>query len=967
MVEQASSVVLNFKMDGQVKYAETLKQINSVMNVAAKEYKNHIVSMGKDGSATDKLSAEKKKLEIQMEGAQKRTKMLSAEFEAMSKDTSTTTDQLTKMQGKLLDSERAEIVLGKSLDRVNEGLSDQAMEARDAQEVMDSLKGETKLLEAEQKNLTSSFKLQKSELGEHASETEKSELAQKQLAAQMELTDRVVNNLEQQLDASKSAYGENSVEVMNLETKLNETKSSINKFTDSLDDIEDSSDGAGQGMEGLESKLSAQALFDTADALQGISDKLIEVGKASFDSSLQFGDSQTNLQANLGLTEDQAESLNEVVQNVFKNGVVDSVEEATEAVTLVKSAFEDLNDTELEELTNQISTMSKRTGTDVSENVRAADQLMKTMGYTAQESFDLIAAGYQDNLNASGDFTDTLVEYAPLFAEAGYSGEEMLSMLSGGMEGGARNTDLVADAVKELQIRMGDGTFEDNLESFSSGTKDAFQRWKDGEYTVEDVTNSIAEDLEKMSPTEQQEALSVLGSQFEDLGVTGSLSLLQIEDKFDDVNGSADEMSEKNPTEKLQSGFRELQDLLAPVGEKLVEFAIDTLPKIISAAESLYEWFNNLAEPLQTFISSFGGLTAVAIILAPIIATVVAGFIAFGSTIAIVIGVVIAVIGVISGIIAVIKNFGAITDWFSEKWGQFTAWLGEAAGKMKDAVVTKFNEMKDGAVTKFNELKDGAVRKFNELKDKGAEIIQKLKDSVINKATELKDGFVNKATEMKNSAVGKYEELKTKASNTVTTLKNNVVNKANEIKTGFVNKVTELKDGAVGKFNELKNSATRIFNNVKDAIMNPINKAKDLMRSAIETMKGFFDFEWSLPKIKTPKFSVSGGFDLNPLDGNGLSVPKIGVTWNAKGGIFTQPTIFGATGGRLQGAGEAGTEAVLPLNDETLGAIGKGISKSMAGGVTVHQNIHGNNLDAREAARLSKIYYQKAAYEITKG
>ena len=65
------NVVLHFKMDGQVQYANTLKQINMVMN-NAKEYKNHI-AMGQDATMTDKLLAEKKKLEIQMEATKKRS------------------------------------------------------------------------------------------------------------------------------------------------------------------------------------------------------------------------------------------------------------------------------------------------------------------------------------------------------------------------------------------------------------------------------------------------------------------------------------------------------------------------------------------------------------------------------------------------------------------------------------------------------------------------------------------------------------------------------------------------------------------------------------------------------------------------------------------------------------------------------------------------------------------------------
>lgn len=924
MVEKASSVVLNFKMDGQVQYAETLKQINTVMNIAAKEYKNHIAAMGKEGSATDKLRAEKKKLEIQMEGAQKRTKMLADEFEAMSNDTSTTTEELDKMYGKLLDSERAEISLQRSLDRVNDGLSDQAQEAREAHESLTSLKDENKLLEAEQKSLTSSFKLQKAELGDNTSEAEKAELAQKQLASQMELTDRVVGNLEQQLDASKRAYGENSVEVMQLETKLNEARTGIKKFEDSLQGIDEGSQSAGAAMEEMSGKLSAQNFFDTADALQGISDQLIELGKSSFESALTFGDSQTSLQANMGITEDKAAELNEVVKDVFKNGVVESVEEATEAVSLVKSAFEDLDNIELSNITNQITTISKRTGTDVQDNVRATDQLMSSMGLTAQESLDLIASGYKNNLNVAGDFTDTIVEYAPLFSEAGYSAQEMLSLLAAGMENGALNTDVLADAIKEMQIRLGDGTFEDNLDKFSDGTEDAFKRWKDGEYTVEDVTNSIAEDLKKMDPTDQQAALSVLGTQFENLGVQGSLSLLEINDSFTEVNGSADQMAEKNPTEKLQAGLRELQDLLAPVGEQLVNFAIDTLPQIISAVEGLYTWFTNLAEPLQTFITSFGGLTGVVIILSPIIATLVAGFVAFGSTMAIVIGVVIAVIGVISGIITILTNWGAITDWMSDKWNQFISWLSEATGIAKEAVIGKLTELKDGAVNKFNEMKDGAVGKFNEMKAKGAEIVQNLKTAAINKAGEMKDGFINKATELKNGAVGKYEDLKSKASETISSFKNNVVNKASEMKNGFVNKANELKSGAIEKFNSLKNSASRVFNNIKDAIMNPINRAKELMRTAIDTMKGFFNFSWKIPKPKIPKVSV----DMKE-NSWGIPYPSFNIKWNAKGGIFTQPTIFGASGGQLQGIGEAGPEAALPLNEQTLGDIGRGIAATM--------------------------------------
>jgi hypothetical protein len=101
-----------------------------------------------------------------------------------------------------------------------------------------------------------------------------------------------------------------------------------------------------------------------------------------------------------------------------------------------------------------------------------------------------------------------------------------------------------------------------------------------------------------------------------------------------------------------------------------------------------------------------------------------------------------------------------------------------------------------------------------------------------------------------------------------------------------------------------------VWNGIKSAITTPIEAARDAVRTAIDTMKGFFNFSWELPKIKLPHFSIEGSFSLDPP-----SVPHLGVDWYKNGGILTDPTIFGMAGGRLLGGGEAGAEAVAPLSD----------------------------------------------------
>lgn len=115
-------------------------------------------------------------------------------------------------------------------------------------------------------------------------------------------------------------------------------------------------------------------------------------------------------------------------------------------------------------------------------------------------------------------------------------------------------------------------------------------------------------------------------------------------------------------------------------------------------------------------------------------------------------------------------------------------------------------------------------------------------------------------------------------------------------------------------FNGIKNTVTTIWNGIKTAIMTPINAAKDAVKSAIDAMKGFFNFDWKLPSIKLPHFKVTGS--ANPIDWLSQGIPKFSVEWYAKGGILDDPTLFGVNPltGNAMGAGEAGAEAVTPID-----------------------------------------------------
>ena len=182
-------------------------------------------------------------------------------------------------------------------------------------------------------------------------------------------------------------------------------------------------------------------------------------------------------------------------------------------------------------------------------------------------------------------------------------------------------------------------------------------------------------------------------------------------------------------------------------------------------------------------------------------------------------------------------------------------------------------------------------------------------DTIKAKAAELKTAAVNKFNELKMGAIEKINSLKTEATNKINELKTGAVEKVSSLKTGVVNKFNELKTGAVEKINSLKSDAVNKFNDIKDGIAKKIESAKDKVHDAIEKIKGFMKFEWSLPKLKMPHIDITGKFALNPPQ-----APKFNISWHGiamdKVMTMTGPSIFGynAKTNSLLAGGEKGNE-----------------------------------------------------------
>ena len=149
----------------------------------------------------------------------------------------------------------------------------------------------------------------------------------------------------------------------------------------------------------------------------------------------------------------------------------------------------------------------------------------------------------------------------------------------------------------------------------------------------------------------------------------------------------------------------------------------------------------------------------------------------------------------------------------------------------------------------------------------------------------------------------------------VSKVASSIVQWVGEMKDKVVNKFNELKTNVSGKIDELKSKISTKFSEIKEKITKPVEKARDAVKNVVDKIKGFFNFQWSLPKLKVPKFSIApSGWKVGDLLKG--SIPKLSVSWNAQGGVFDKPTIM-SYGGSLQGLGENGAEAIVPLEKNT--------------------------------------------------
>ncbi|PDZ57796.1 DUF2207 domain-containing protein [Bacillus thuringiensis] len=282
-------------------------------------------------------------------------------------------------------------------------------------------------------------------------------------------------------------------------------------------------------------------------------------------------------------------------------------------------------------------------------------------------------------------------------------------------------------------------------------------------------------------------------------------------------------------------------------------------------------------------------------------------------------------------------------DWVSTQIGEMVTWLGTqweiakamaqiAWGLFKQYIIQPVIDTWNLVKEKFGDLVSWLNSKWETVKSYTSAAWNLVKQYVIQPVQELWNATKEKLNDLSNWILGNWAKIKGYTLEAWKMVYTYIVEPIISAYNSAKEKFNDMYNTAREKFDSVKNAAQEKFEAAKRFIIDPIKDAVDSVEKFIGKIKSFFsDLKLKIPKPEMPPlphFSLQTS--TKNILGKDITFPSgLNIDWRAKGGIFTKPTIFGMNGGNLQGAGEAGKEAVLPLNKKTLGDIGAGIVAAM--------------------------------------
>lgn len=593
--------------------------------------------------------------------------------------------------------------------------------------------------------------------------------------SELEEQEKTVQELAEAISKGEKNYQTAGNRVKDWEKKLNDAKTEVLKLSRQLGENEESMRRAASATDECSDSLddfsdnAQETVSVTKDIGEIVKENLVntavdalkELAAQAEETVEEIEDATQHFEASTGTSAQSMKEFSKEIKDLYGNNYGDSLGTVADDMAKVKQYMGETDPSKISDITENAIALEDVFGMDFQESIRGVDALMGSMGLTADEAFDYIAKGAQNGLDKSGELVDNLAEYAPLWAQQGFSAQEMFSILQNGLETGAYNLDKVNDFVKEFGISLNDGRMSDNLTHFSNDTKAIFTAFQSGKATSKQVFDSVVNDL--ANATNQQEALTLASNMWSALGEDNSLemikSLNKVNDTYEGVYGTMNSIKDiqydslSNKWDELGRKFQ--LEIADPISDKFLPVAKDGIDMLIDHMDLAVPAISSVGAALATLkiASVFGAALTPVGLLTTALAAGSAAVISYGDSCGEVSGKIQKIVDANSGLVEsakrttdsvdnTISNYGNSLSEIEAK-GQYAQTLADRIGKLATETGRSNEEtevMKD-YITELNDLIPDLNLQYDEQTDS------------INMTVDAMKGYISQSQAMSEAEV----------------------------------------------------------------------------------------------------------------------------------------------------------------------------------------------------------------------
>ncbi len=808
------------------------------------------------------------------------------------------------------------------------------------------------------KVVKSEFAAASSKLGDFGKSTEGLKLKSETLSKQIDLQKAKVAALTQSLNDSIDKKGSDAKATENLRIKLNYATADLGKLENELTDVNgqlkiqsSSFTTLGNNLTNIGGKL--KSVGDGFQNVGGALTKTVTVPILAAGTGLvklgdDFDNAMDKIRIGTGATGDALDGLSEDFKKVYTS--VDASMDDASTVIADLNTRTGLTGEGLQALSIQMLQLAKITGEDINTLIPASTRMFQDAGLSVDEYSDALDYTFLVSQNTGigvSKLQELMTQFGGPLRQMGFDWQTSAAML-GKFEKEGVNTELV---VGSLRIALGKMA-QEGIEDPSAALQEMITRIKEAGSAGEANTLALEMFGAKAGP---------------DMAAAIREGRLNLEELLTSLNASPETIEKAaKDTEGVSEKFTILKNkmmvALKPLGTSLLE-AIDTampsIEKLLEAITGLIQKFAALSPEQKEMALKF---TLIAAAAGPVL-TVIGKVISIGGTLSSIFGSISTAIGAAGG------ASGGLGAAFSALTGPVGIIIGAVAALIAifvtlyknneefrnkvNAAWSSIREIISGIVEQLKLLFEAFIAIATELWNKYGENILTIVNAVfdvlvavIETALNVIKNIIQIVTAIiQGDWQGAWENIKNLFVNIWNGLVDIITGILDFLKELFILRLQIFSDLFGGTWDAIKTKTAEIWESIKTSITDKITAAKDTVKSIIDTIIGFFTNlsipEIKLPHIDLPHFSLTGDFSIAPP-----SVPKLSVDWYASGGIFNSPSIIGV--------GEAGTEAVLPIDrlDDILASALKKINGNNAGSELV---INIARLVVREEADVKKI------------